>query len=46
MIKRCPATDDVVPVVAHDLRTAVDDDAVHRDSGGDRSVPHRVGFLV
>jgi hypothetical protein len=39
-------TDDVVPIVADDLRAAVDNDAVHRHPGGDRPVPSRVGLLV
>ena len=39
-------TDDVVPIVADDLRAAVDNDAVHRNSGGDRPVPSRVELLV
>jgi hypothetical protein len=39
-------TDDVVPIVADDLRAAVDNDAIHRHPGGDRPVPNRVGLLA
>jgi hypothetical protein len=39
-------TYDVVPIIADDLRTAVDYDPIHRHSGGDRPVPSRIGFLT
>ena len=44
--ERPNAAYDVVPIVADELRAAVDNDAIHRDSGGDRPVPSRVGFLA
>jgi hypothetical protein len=44
--ERPVATDDMDPIVADDPRAAVDNDAVHRNSGGDRPIPSRVGLLV